>query len=171
MQVNSLGATNEAGFDMLASDMKLVYSESENYPFTLDGIFPQSCSQAEVFEEVKEFLQSCIDGHNVCIFAYGQTSAGKTFTMEGPNKNELYEEKENTFKVRELSGILPRTAIFLFEEQARLKKQVGCQLSFEISAIENYCNKLRDLFSINSSKIVDVKTDPNKKFFVENATW
>ena len=92
--------------------------------------------------------------------------------MEGPNKNELYEENKNTFKARKLSGILPRTAIFLFEEQARLKKQVGCQLSFEISAIEIFCNKLRDLFSIDSSKIVDVKTDPKtKKFFVENATW
>ena len=53
-----------------------------------------------------------------------------------------------------------------------MKKQVGCQLSFEISVIEIYCNKLRDLFSIDSSKIVDVKTDPRtKKFFVENATW
>ena len=56
---------------MLATDMKLVFSESENYEFILDGIFPQSCNQTDVFEEVKEFLQSCIDGHNVCLFAYG----------------------------------------------------------------------------------------------------
>ena len=56
---------------MLATDMKLVFSESENYEFILDGIFPQSCNQIDVFEEVKEFLQSCIDGHNVCLFAYG----------------------------------------------------------------------------------------------------
>ena len=72
--------------------MKLVFSESEKHEFILDGIFPQNCSQVDVFEEVKEFLQSCIDGKNVCLFAYGQTGAGKTFTMEGPNKNELYEE-------------------------------------------------------------------------------
>ena len=52
-----------------------------------------------------------------------------------------------------------------------MKKRVGCQLSFEISVIEIYCNKLRDLFGIES-QIVDVKTDPGtKKFFVENANW
>ena len=41
---------------MLATDMKLVFSESENHDFILDGIFPQTCTQLDVFEEVKEFL-------------------------------------------------------------------------------------------------------------------
>ena len=52
-----------------------------------------------------------MDGENVCIFAYGQTGSGKTFTMEGPNTELLFGDD---FKVHELSGILPRTAEFMF---------------------------------------------------------
>lgn len=36
----------------------------------------------QVFQEVQALITSCIDGFNVCIFAYGQTGAGKTYTME-----------------------------------------------------------------------------------------
>lgn len=35
-----------------------------------------------MFQEVQALVTSCIDGYNVCIFAYGQTGAGKTYTME-----------------------------------------------------------------------------------------
>ena len=36
----------------------------------------------QVFAEVENLVTSCMDGYNVCIFAYGQTGAGKTYTME-----------------------------------------------------------------------------------------
>lgn len=39
-------------------------------------------SPPQVFQEVQALITSCIDGFNVCIFAYGQTGAGKTYTME-----------------------------------------------------------------------------------------
>lgn len=45
-------------------------------PFDFCPMSPQ------VFQEVQALITSCIDGFNVCIFAYGQTGAGKTYTME-----------------------------------------------------------------------------------------
>lgn len=43
---------------------------------------PMPFGPLQVFQEVQALVTSCIDGYNVCIFAYGQTGAGKTYTME-----------------------------------------------------------------------------------------
>lgn len=45
--------------------------------------FTRSAGQEEVFTEVSEFVQSALDGFNVCLFSYGQTGSGKTHTMQG----------------------------------------------------------------------------------------
>lgn len=88
--------------------------------------------------------------------------------MEGPSLDLLFDETD--FTLHGLSGILPRTAIFLFNEKERLKKQFGKELGLEISAIEIYCDKLRDLFSEDTKTQglgVDLKVDPQtKKVFV-----
>ena len=41
----------------------------------------------QVFEDTWPVITSCVDGYNVCILAYGQTSSGKTYTMQGPADN------------------------------------------------------------------------------------
>uniref|UniRef100_A0A0D9XUS5 Kinesin motor domain-containing protein n=1 Tax=Leersia perrieri TaxID=77586 RepID=A0A0D9XUS5_9ORYZ len=49
--------------------------------FSVDRVFDQESTQEDVFQEVKPILRSALDGHNVCILAYGQTGTGKTYTM------------------------------------------------------------------------------------------
>merc|ERR1712019_80 len=50
--------------------------------FMFDAVFKPG-TQAEIYEDCKDLVQSAADGYNVTIFAYGQTGAGKTYTMGG----------------------------------------------------------------------------------------
>jgi kinesin family protein C1 len=50
---------------------------AEDHSFSFDKVFAPSSSQETVFEEVSEFVQSALDGYNVCLFSYGQTGSGK----------------------------------------------------------------------------------------------
>jgi kinesin family protein C2/C3 len=52
--------------------------------FAYDAVFGPSTSQADIFADTRPLMSSVLDGFHVCIFAYGQTGAGKTHTMEGP---------------------------------------------------------------------------------------
>ena len=61
--------------------------------------------------------------------------------------------------MHELSGILPRTAIFIFKEVQRLQSYIYDEIKVEISALEIYCDEVRDLFS---DKIIDLMTDKNR---------
>jgi len=87
-------------------------------------------TQDEVFEECKDLVQSAIDGYNVTIFAYGQTGAGKTYTMYGtPNEQ----------------GIAPRTIREVYSILER--NQVRYKFTVKASMFELYKNELFDVFT------------------------
>ena len=54
---------------------------TKTHPFTFDRVFQPSVQNEEVFHEISQLVQSALDGYNVCIFCYGQTGAGKTYTV------------------------------------------------------------------------------------------
>ncbi|XP_028222884.1 kinesin-like protein KIN-14U isoform X1 [Glycine soja] len=97
--------------------------------FEFDKVFNQEASQESVFVDVEPILRSAMDGHNVCVFAYGQTGTGKTFTMDGTNKEP---------------GIIPRALEELFR-QASLDN--SSSFTFTMSMLEVYMGNLRDLLS------------------------
>lgn len=80
---------------------------------------------------------SVLDGYNVCIFAYGQTGTGKTFTMEGTEKNR---------------GVNYRTLEQLFEIANERRETFTYNIS--VSVLEVYNEQIRDLLdtSPQSSK-------------------
>ena len=56
-------------------------SSKHNLTCAYNHVFADTTTQDEVFEEVRPLLSDVLGGYNGCIFAYGQTSAGKTHTM------------------------------------------------------------------------------------------
>ena len=69
---------------------------------------------------LKRFLQSALDGYNVCVFAYGQTGSGKTYTMEG---GPGIEEDDTQ------CGVIPRTIRQIFDIKKKLVENKRGNLS------------------------------------------
>lgn len=59
-------------------------------PFHLNQVYPASSTQAEVYKgSVRNLVVSALNGTTSCVMCYGQTSSGKTFTMFGPDDDDL----------------------------------------------------------------------------------
>lgn len=107
-------------------------SNPQKYSFAFDKVFGPSASQADVFEEVSALVQSALDGYRVCIFAYGQTNAGKTHTMLGRPGGE------------EDEGIIPRAVRQVFASAAAATAQ-GWRYEMKAAMLEIYNEEIRDL--------------------------
>lgn len=101
--------------------------------FAFTQVFNENSTQADVFAELGDLVQSVLDGYNVCVFAYGQTGSGKTYTMEGGLSQES-------------RGMIPRTADLLFHFIEELKL-IHWEYSVTASFIEIYNDKFYDLLS------------------------
>ncbi|XP_016964003.1 uncharacterized protein LOC108033872 isoform X1 [Drosophila biarmipes] len=61
---------------------------SQAEPYVFDHVFDEGTSNQEVFDRMaKHIVHACMQGFNGTIFAYGQTSSGKTYTMMGDGQN------------------------------------------------------------------------------------
>ncbi|XP_015164426.1 kinesin-like protein KIFC3 isoform X2 [Solanum tuberosum] len=110
------------------SEKIVVRSGGSRKEFEFDKVFPQESLQ-DVFAEVEPIIRSALDGHNVCILAYGQTGTGKTYTMEG---------------ITESPGIIPRVLQELFNLSS-LDSSIS--FTFSISMLEVYLGSIRDLLA------------------------
>ena len=66
--------------------VRVARPKDKRVPFrdlTFDRCFGGSASQEQLFEECQGLVESSLDGYNVCLFCFGQTGAGKTYTMFG----------------------------------------------------------------------------------------
>jgi len=70
------------GDHMITKQVDAMTVECDKHQFGFDAVFTPG-TQEEVFEDCRDLVQSAVDGYNVTMFAYGQTGAGKTFTMYG----------------------------------------------------------------------------------------
>ena len=114
--------------------MVKVLDTFEKRAFTFDKMLGVNSTQSEVFEEVKGAVVSIMHGFNGTILAYGQTSSGKTWTMEGPNLVDA-----------EAQGVIPRAIRLLFD--LIIGADIKTVFTVSVSYFEVYCEKLRDLLN------------------------
>ena len=124
--------------------------------YEVDGGFDGDGTQAEVYEATARSIVDAVgSGYNGTILAYGQTGSGKTHTMRGG------------ISVSE-AGITPRALLQLFE----LQKQSDATLTFSLSYVQIYCERLSDLLGNDTDElsIRDRPAHDGGGVYVRNAT-
>uniref|UniRef100_A0A3Q3KKZ5 plus-end-directed kinesin ATPase n=1 Tax=Monopterus albus TaxID=43700 RepID=A0A3Q3KKZ5_MONAL len=117
---------------------------------------PCFASQNLVYNDIgKEMLAHAFEGYNVCIFAYGQTGAGKSYTMMG--KQEEGQE-----------GIIPMLCEDLFEKINEDSNKEDLSYSVEVSYMEIYCERVRDLLNPKNKGNLRVREHPLLGPYVED---
>ncbi|XP_056279531.1 kinesin-like protein KIF1B isoform X22 [Pseudoliparis swirei] len=113
-------------------------------------------SQNLVYNDIgKEMLAHAFEGYNVCIFAYGQTGSGKSYTMMG--RQEEGQE-----------GIIPMLCEDLFEKINEDKNKEQLSYSVEVSYMEIYCERVRDLLNPKNKANLRVREHPLLGPYVED---
>ncbi|KAI7890584.1 P-loop containing nucleoside triphosphate hydrolase protein [Mucor mucedo] len=122
--------------ESVVNDPAKVLLKANNAVYCFDQIFDQHSTQEEVYDKIgSPVLKEVFKGYSCTIFAYGQTGTGKTFTMEGTEKQE---------------GIIPRVIKELFLELK--KKDPACHVT--VSMLELYNEEIRDLLAFSDDQKV-----------------
>ncbi|ORX74357.1 kinesin-domain-containing protein [Linderina pennispora] len=113
---------------------------------------PQYASQQVVFNDIgRSVLSHAFEGYNTCVFAYGQTGSGKSYTMMGSEADP---------------GLIPRVCDELFTRISML----GASFHVEVSYLEIYNERVRDLLNPRSTANLRVREHPSLGPYVEDLT-
>ena len=132
------------------------FSEKTSQDFTYDKVFPSDTNQKTIFDIVaKPLISAAFEGINGTLFCYGQTSSGKTYTMEGvPTDSDLM-------------GVIPRMMQLIFDTinsgNPDIEYSVKCQY-YQI-----YNEKIQDLIDTRKTDLA-IREDKNKGIWVEDCT-
>ena len=106
-------------------------NESSTDCFSFENVFDQHSKQADIFNATTDILKAFINGCNGTIFSYGQTGAGKTYTISGG-------DQYNT------RGLLPRMLEYIFQKKTSFSDHQN-GFNMEVSYLELYQERLFDL--------------------------
>ncbi|KAB2023602.1 hypothetical protein ES319_D06G030500v1 [Gossypium barbadense] len=104
--------------------------------YAFDHVFDESCSNSKVYELLtKDVIHAAVDGFNGTAFAYGQTSSGKTFTMNGSLNDP---------------GIIHRAVNDVFQKIQMISDR---EFLIRVSYMEIYNEEINDLFAVENQKL------------------
>ncbi|KAM8872276.1 kinesin heavy chain-like isoform 1-T1 [Synchiropus picturatus] len=125
-------------------------------PYVFDRVLPPNTSQEHVYDQcAKQIVKDVLGGYNGTIFAYGQTSSGKTHTMEG----KLHDPQ--------LMGIIPRISHDIFDHIYSMDENL--EFHIKVSYFEIYLDKIRDLLDVSKTNLA-VHEDKNRVPYVKGCT-
>ena len=117
-----------------------------------DHVFGPDETTDDLFDSVaKPIVDSALGGVNGTIFAYGQTSSGKTFTMNGD-------------ETMDFPGILPLSALHIFDT---IEHRVGAEFLVRVSFVEIYNEIVTDLLNPDAGQI-KIRESRERGVFVES---
>lgn len=124
--------------------------------YVFDRVFKPTTTQEQVYMGAAyHIVQDVLSGYNGTVFAYGQTSSGKTHTMEGVINDES------------LQGIIPRIVSDIFNHIYNMDSDL--QFHIKVSYYEIYNEKIRDL--LDPEKVnLSIHEDKNRVPYVKGAT-
>uniref|UniRef100_A0A1B6E6U1 Kinesin heavy chain n=1 Tax=Clastoptera arizonana TaxID=38151 RepID=A0A1B6E6U1_9HEMI len=124
--------------------------------YLFDKVFKPNATQEKVYSEAaKSIVSDVLCGYNGTIFAYGQTSSGKTHTMEGVIGDQTKQ------------GIIPRIVNDIFNHIYAMEENL--EFHIKVSYFEIYMDKIRDLLDVSKVNL-SVHEDKNRVPFVKGAT-
>uniref|UniRef100_UPI00358EEEB2 kinesin heavy chain-like n=1 Tax=Myxine glutinosa TaxID=7769 RepID=UPI00358EEEB2 len=124
--------------------------------YAFDRVFHPGTSQEQVYNAcARQIVQDVLEGYNGTIFAYGQTSSGKTHTMEG----KLHDAEH--------LGIIPRIVDDIFNYIYSMNENL--EFHIKVSYFEIYMDKIRDLLDVSKTNL-SVHEDKNRVPYVKGCT-
>ncbi|XP_068602099.1 kinesin heavy chain-like [Brachionichthys hirsutus] len=125
-------------------------------PYVFDRVLPPDTEQVQVYDTcARQIVRDVLGGYNGTIFAYGQTSSGKTHTMEG----NLHDPR--------LMGIIPRLSRDIFDHIYSMDENL--EFHIKVSYFEIYLDRIRDLLDVSKTNLA-VHEDKNRVPFVKGCT-
>ncbi|CAL5349007.1 unnamed protein product [Camellia sinensis] len=104
--------------------------------YAFDYVFDQDCTNERVYKLLtKDIIHAAVEGFNGTAFAYGQTSSGKTFTMNGSANDP---------------GIIHRAVKDIF---TKIQMTTDREFLIRVSYMEIYNEEINDLFAIENQKL------------------
>lgn len=122
--------------------------------FTFDRVFDMNSKQSDIFDfSIKPTVDDILNGYNGTVFAYGQTGAGKSYTMMGTDIDN-----------DDGRGVIPRIVEQIFA--SILASPGTIEYTVRVSYMEIYMEKIRDLLAPQNDNL-PVHEEKNRGVYVK----
>ncbi|CAI7580295.1 hypothetical protein N7533_009876 [Penicillium manginii] len=132
----------------------MITSQEGSGDFTFDRVFPMDSAQRDIFDfSVRPTVDDILNGYNGTVFAYGQTGAGKSYTMMGSDIDDDVGK-----------GVIPRIVEQVFA--SILTSPSNIEYTVRVSYMEIYMERIRDLL-VPQNDNLPVHEEKNRGVYVK----